>query len=115
MLNPDEKQEAFLNLQKSFNIDKLSPSLSKRIITEVVTHKSYKEFESLPSNKQDEIIENRINSMPRPLKMYLSDFIKNEAFDLSESNELLNKLEKFEHLEDVNNHKKINKNRRFKR
>lgn len=113
--SPDKKQEAFLNLQKSFNIEKVSPSLSKRIITEVVTHKSYKEFESLPSNKQDEIIENRINSMPRPLKMYLSDFIKNEAFDLSESNELLNKLKKFEHLEDINDHKKISKNRKFKR
>ena len=112
---PDKKQETFLNLQKSFNIEKVSPSLSKRIITEVVTHKSYKEFESLPSNKQDEIIENRINSMPRPLRIYLSDFIKNEAFDLSESNELLNKLKKFEHLEDINDHKKISKNRKFKR
>ena len=115
MLNPDKKQEAFLNLQKSFNIDKLSPSLSKKIITEVVTHKLYKEFESLPINKQNKIIENRINSMPRPLKMYLSDFIKNEAFDLSESNEFLNNLEKFEHLEDINDHKKISKNRKFKK
>lgn len=115
MLNPDKKQEAFLNLQKSFNIDKLSPSLSKRIITEVVTHKSYKEFESLPSNKQDEIIEKRINSMPRPLRIYLSDFIKNEAFDLSESNELLNKLENFDNLEDVKNNKKINKSKKLKR
>ncbi len=76
---------------------------------------SYKEFESLPSNKQDEIIEKRINSMPRPLRIYLSDFIKNEAFDLSESNELLNKLENFDNLEDVKNNKKINKREKLKR
>jgi len=109
---PDKKQETFLNLQKSFNIEKVSPSLSKRIITEVVTHKSYKEFESLPSNKQDEIIENRINSMPRPLKMYLSDFIKNESFDLSESHDFLlrvSKIEGFENLLEKRNKKLKNK------
>lgn len=110
MLNPEKKKEAFLNLQKSFNINKLSPTLSNKIITEVVTNRKFKEFESLPINKQDKIIENQINSMPRPLKIYLSNFIKNEAFDLSESNELLNKLGKFEHLKDVNEHKKISKN-----
>ena len=115
MLDPDKKQEAFLNLEKIFNIDNLSPSLSNKIITEVITHKNLKEFESLPNDKQNEIIEKRINSMTRPLKIYLLEFINNNKFNLSESQNLLNKLSKFEGFEDINNHKKNNVFKKFKR
>jgi hypothetical protein len=108
MVSPKNIKEDFSNFTNIFNLDKISPEISRNLVIKSLYGMTESELNDLPFEKQNNVLKDKFSDLPPPLIKYHINFIENENFDLSQSKDIMNKISKIEGFEKFKN--KNNKN-----